>query len=97
MLTERKIFGKIEILPDGQIQLREDTIVERDGVVLTSLYHRRVLEPDMDVTGETDRRLQSIIAAIWTPEVINEYRRVKAERNARSNIPEIPVPVTPVR
>jgi len=31
-LTERKEIGKMEILPDGIIQVRTDTVIERDGV-----------------------------------------------------------------
>jgi len=77
MITERKIFGKIEILEDGQIQLREDTIIERDGIELIRIYHRRALEPGMDTSNETDKRLKAIIGVIWTPEMIEEYKKNK--------------------
>ena len=29
--TEEKIIGHRDILPDGQIQIREDTIIRKDG------------------------------------------------------------------
>lgn len=79
MITERKVFGKIEILPDGEIQLREDTIIERDGVEISRLYHRRVIEPDI-THNEVDGRLIRIIGIVWTPEVIEEYKKKKVER-----------------
>lgn len=73
MITKRQVIGKIEILEDGQIQLREDTIIEEDGVELNRRYHRRVLEPGQDVSGETSR-LRQVAGVVWTPEVIAARR-----------------------
>jgi hypothetical protein len=44
-LTERKEIGSIEVLPLGQIQVRTDTVIDRDGVEISRTYHRHVLEP----------------------------------------------------
>ena len=73
MLTERIIIGKLEILEDGQIQVRQDTVIERDGVEISRLYHRRVLEPSITVPEESDTRIGAIAAVVWTPEVIATY------------------------
>jgi len=78
-LSEKVIFGKIEILEDGQIQLREDIIVMRDNIEITRMFHRRVIEPDEN-HNETDSRLVSVINAIWTPEIITKYKRDKEGR-----------------
>ena len=45
-LTERTEIGSINVLPMGQIQVRTDTIIERDGVEISRTYHRHVVEPD---------------------------------------------------
>jgi len=74
MITERPALGVITILEDGQIQLREDIVIERDGVEINRLHHRRVLEPSSTHT-ETEPRLVRIIGAVWTTEVITEFRR----------------------
>ena len=80
MITERTLIGKLEILEDGQLQIRTDRIVEADGVELARLFHRRVLEPDMVTTGETDLRLKAVITTVWTPEVIAAYEEKKRNR-----------------
>ena len=101
MITERTEFGKIEILADGQIQLREDTVIERDGVEISRLYHRRVLEPSETHT-ETNPRVRTAISAFWTPDVIEEFKRKKAQRERETltalgaNTPVVETPVTPV-
>ena len=74
MITEQTVIGKLEILEDGLLQIREDTIISRNGVVLTRLYHRRTLEPGVDTTAEHPR-IRAVVGAVWTPEVIAEYRR----------------------
>lgn len=79
MVTERQEFGKIEILPDGQIQLRNDTVIERDGLEIIRLPHRSVLEPVENPSHE-NLRLDSILKLLWTKEVVDEYNRRKAER-----------------
>ena len=89
MLTKRTEFGKIEILPDGQIQLREDTVIEEDGVELSRLYHRAVLEPKTDAS-HPDVRVSAVAAILWTPEVVDAYEKKKAD-NAKvlpADVPE---------
>ena len=68
------------ILEDGQIQLREDTIYEEEGIELFRKHHRRVLSPGDIVTSET-RRIQDICGVIWTQEVIDEFKRKQAVLN----------------
>lgn len=79
MLTQRNIFGRIEVLTDGQIQLREDKVFEDNGVEVARTYRRRVLEPSA-THNETDPRLVSIIAAVWTAEIIDAYKQEKQRR-----------------
>ena len=67
-LTERE-EQKLEILPNGVIQVQDILIVERDGVELPRQYHRKVIDVGADVSGES-QRIQEVSATLWTPEVI---------------------------
>ena len=59
------------------IQEREKTAIMEDGKELSSSYHRRVLSPDADVSGESSE-VQAIASAIWTDEVKAAYEAKKA-------------------
>ena len=54
------------------IQCRTATIVKEDGVELSRSFHRRVLTPDMDVSGE-DAEIKALASALWTDEVKAAY------------------------
>jgi hypothetical protein len=75
-LTEQRIpDDRIEILNDGSLQIREATVLLRDGVVDTSFppkYHRYVLHPGDDLTDKGDR-IVSVANSVWTPEVIAAF------------------------
>jgi hypothetical protein len=72
-LTERTVEDKIEIVGDYKhIQVRTATIIERDGVEISRSFHRHVLAPDADITGESSE-VQAICNAVWTQEVKDAY------------------------
>ena len=50
------------------IQERQRTAIVEDGVELSFSYHRRVLAPDADVSGESDE-IKGMASALWTDEV----------------------------
>ena len=50
------------------IQCRTATIVKEDGVELSRSFHRHVLTPDMDVSGESDK-IKGMASALWTDEI----------------------------
>ena len=58
------------------IQERAKTAVMEDGNELSSSYHRRVLTPDADVSGESSE-IQAMASAIWTDEVKAAYEASK--------------------
>ena len=64
-LTEKTEIGSMEVLPMGQIQVRTDTIIERDGVEISRTYHRHVVEPDSNISGE-DQRVKDIANTVHT-------------------------------
>jgi hypothetical protein len=79
MITEARVLGKIEILEDGQIQIREDTVIERDGKEITRLYHRRVLEPDVELNPSEPDMILNVAKAVWTSKVITSYKVKKSK------------------
>ena len=72
-LLEKSIVDKIEIVENSSIQVRTATIIEKDGTELTRTFHRHVLAPGDDVSGE-DPKVQAIATAIWTEEIIAAYQ-----------------------
>ena len=64
MITELSVIDKIEVLEDGQIQVRRADKVLRDGVEIAKTYHRHVLAPGDDLTGQ-DNRVILIARAAW--------------------------------
>ena len=50
------------------INERRRTAVLEDGEELSFSYHRRVLTPEMDVSGESDE-IKGMASALWSDEV----------------------------
>jgi hypothetical protein len=72
-LTENTSIDQIEVVQDWNIQVRQATVVERDGVFVARTFHRWVLTPDMDISGQ-EQKVQDIANAAWTPEIIAAYQ-----------------------
>jgi dephospho-CoA kinase len=62
--SERSVIDKIEIFEDGQIQVRRADKVLRDGVEISKTYHRYVLAPGDNLTGQ-DEKVIAIAKAAW--------------------------------
>jgi len=72
-LTERTEEDKIEIVGAFKhVQVRTATIIEKDGVELTRSFHRHVVHPGMDTSGQS-AEVQAICAAVHTQAVIDAY------------------------
>jgi hypothetical protein len=68
-LTKEVKIDKLEIVGDFKhVQCREATVVSEDGVELSRSFHRHVLHPDSDISGEP-QETQDICNAVWTDEV----------------------------
>lgn len=72
-LTETKVIDKIEVVENGSVQVREVTRIMKDGNEVAHTYHRWVLEPEADLTGQP-ANVVAICNAAWTPEVIAAYK-----------------------
>jgi hypothetical protein len=84
-LTKEIVIDKIEVLEMGQVQVRTATRVKEDGAVLSSSFHRHVLDPstksgdtwgDTDISGE-DARVQAVANATWTDSVKTAYQAME--------------------
>jgi len=63
----------IEITENGNVQVRTKTAIVEDGQEISGRFHRHVVSPGDDYSGE-DARVQAICAATHTPEVIAAYQ-----------------------
>lgn len=81
-LTENISIDQIEIVSDWNIQVRQATVIERDGVQVARTFHRWVLTPDVDISNQ-EQKVQDICNAAWTDEVKAAYATFKAEQANR--------------
>ena len=73
MLTEETMQDKIEIVSEYKlIQVRTATVIKRDGTEISRSYHRHVVAPDADITGES-AEVQAICNAVHTQAVKDAY------------------------
>lgn len=64
---------QIEVVENGSVQVRTATKIIEDGKELSRTFHRHVVLPGDDYSGE-DTRVQAICAAVHTPEVVAAYQ-----------------------
>jgi len=81
-LTESTKIDQIEIVNDWNIQVRQATIIERDGEFVSRTFHRWVLTPNSDISDQ-EQKVKDICNAAWTPEVKAAYETFKAEQAKR--------------
>jgi hypothetical protein len=82
-LTETINIDRIEVANDWNIQVRQATVINKNGEQVARTFHRWVLTPDMDISGQ-EQKVQDIANAAWTDEVKAAYETFKAEQAARS-------------
>ena len=73
MLEKIEIVDRIEVVENGTLQVRTKTAIKEDGVEISSKFHRHVVVPGADVSGE-DAKVRAIAASIHTNEVIAAYQ-----------------------
>jgi hypothetical protein len=73
MLEKIEIVDRIEVIENGCVQVRTKTAIKEDGVEISSKFHRHVVAPGDDYSGE-DARVQAICAATHTADVIAAYK-----------------------
>ena len=69
MALEKQMKDDYEVRTEHKhINVRTKTSIMEDGKELSFSYHRRVLTPDMDVSGES-AEIKALCSAIWTDAV----------------------------
>ena len=81
-LTERIEIDRIEVVYSWNIQVRQATTIEKDGVQVARTFHRWVLNPDSDISTQ-EQKVKDIANAAWTPEVRAAYTAFKEEQANR--------------
>ena len=77
MLEKVIIVDRIEVVENGCVQVRTKTAIMEDGKQISNNFHRHVVAPGDDYSGE-DARVQAICAATHTTEVIDAYKAATA-------------------
>ena len=67
------IVDRIEVLENGSVQVRTRTSILEDGKQISGTFHRHVVVPGADYSGE-DARVQAICAATHTDDVVAAYK-----------------------
>ena len=84
-ITKEVKCDRVEVVGDFKaIQCRQATIVSEDGVELSRSFHRHVLHPDSDISGEPTET-QAICNAVWTDAVKSAWATFQAEQEAKMN------------
>ena len=57
---------KIEVVGQYKaVQIRTASVIKEDGKELTRSFHRHVVHPDSDISGETEE-VKASCTAVWT-------------------------------
>jgi len=80
-LSKTIIVDRIEVLERGQIQVRTATCIVENGTELSRNFHRHVLAPGDDTSGQADR-VVDIAAATWTTDVVDAWDAFIAAQEA---------------
>ena len=84
-LSKEVKIDKIEVVGDNKhVQIRQATVVSEDGVELSRSFHRHVVHPDADISGEP-QEVQDVCNAVWTDQVKADYTAFKEAQNAEMN------------
>lgn len=76
-LEKIAVVDRIEVLENGSVQVRTKTAIMEDGKQISGNFHRHVVAPGDDYSGE-NVRVQAICSATHTAEVIAAYKAAAA-------------------
>jgi len=79
-LEKIEVVDLIEVVENGCIQVRTKTAIKENGVEISSKFHRHIVVPGVDYSGE-DAKVQAIALSIHTPEVVEAYRLAQLDKN----------------
>ena len=74
-LTESIEYDKIEVVGQYKtVQVREATVIKKDGTELTRSFRRYVLHPNADVSKEP-AEVKAICDAVWTDAIKDAWKK----------------------
>ena len=75
-LSETIEYDKIEVVGEFKnVQVRQATVIKKDGTELTRSFERYVLTPDMDLSQRSEpNEVTAICNAVWTQEVKDAWK-----------------------
>ena len=76
-ITKTTEISKIEVVGEHKaVQVRTDTSIKEDGTEISRSFHRHVLHPDSDISGE-HAEVQAICNTAWTDDVKAAWKTFK--------------------
>ncbi len=75
-LLKQIAIGEMTVGQLCDISVRTDTVIIDDGAEVSRSFHRHVVAPGDDVSGEAES-VQATANALWTPEVIAAWEAAK--------------------
>ena len=83
-LTETTEYDKIEVVGEHKaVQVRQATVIKKDGTELTRQFKRYVLHPDADVSKEP-AEVKGICDAVWTDSIKDSWKKKLEEDKPKS-------------
>ena len=80
-LTEETVQDKIEVVGEFKhIQVRTATVIKKDGTEISRSFHRHVVAPDADTSGESDD-VKAIATQVHTKAIKDAYAANLAASN----------------
>jgi archaellum component FlaF (FlaF/FlaG flagellin family) len=76
MLEKVTSVDLIEVVENGTVQVRTKTAIMEDGKQISGSFHRHVVVPGDDYSGE-DTRVKAICAAMHTADVVAAYKALQ--------------------
>jgi hypothetical protein len=77
MISKNEKVDLIEVLENGCVQVRIKTSITEDDKQISSTFHRHVVVPGDDYSGENSN-VQAICAVVHTADVIAAYKAAQA-------------------
>ena len=74
-LTEEVIEDQIEIVGQFKhVQVRTATVIKKDGVEINRSFHRHVVNPTDDISGQSDE-VKAICNVVHTDEIKEAFKK----------------------
>ena len=76
-ITKETEIAKIEVVGQYKaVQVRTDTVIKEDDKEISRSFHRHVLHPDSDISGE-HADVQAVCNTVWTDAVKSAWTTFK--------------------